>query len=145
MKKMYVEPRMVVEDFTVSEMVAAKCQFDIHNMFSQQLSWNTPACAKAQQQALDNGTYDIYALVSTAYENGIDLDNADKDGNAYLNDGTTNGDGYCFTPSYQNVSDSNICEKDASNMTFLGYDHSGYNTPIPACSADAGSNPLQNS
>ena len=126
MKKKYVEPVMIVEDFTVSEMVAANCDVTETDI------------ALVQQMGCYAGTEPVfrtyeekqaYVLFSDLYEGKIN----------YNGDKWITPDDSCFTAEYRNKSDGGtICCFDpyGENTTF------GHNSGFE-CSSD--SSVLQNS
>ena len=133
---------MIVEDFTVTDMVA-KCELISNNTFTQQLTSVDSNC-KAENNAKNTTAHQI---ISSFGEGSGDFDNADKD-----NGWNTNNEGafgkdwnlHCFLPKYQT---SGFCSFDASAFTFMNYAQDAiHGVAIPACSKDdSGSSLLQNS
>lgn len=142
MKKNYVEPVMIVEDFSMNETIASnsKCIFDVNNMFTGEMTLASAPCKAASDKASkDMNLGRMYEIIGKAYDGDLDLDNVDKD-----NDFLSGPDGKCFTDSY---SGSGVCVIDGGDMKFLTYDHkpSWEPNPVDACKPDDGVNPLQNS
>ena len=91
MKKTYMEPQMIVEDFTVSEMIAANCNVTEHDItLVQQMG-----CYAGTEPVFD--TYEkkqAYVLFSDLYEGKIN----------YNGDEWITPDDSCFTQEYRNKS-----------------------------------------
>lgn len=93
MKKIYIEPELRAEDFTVSEMIAANCEIVESDITVVQYMSHTGCKA-------DYGDWEVtdaYARFSDMYDGSKDLDfNGTND--------------FCFTKAYANKSPGeNIC------------------------------------
>ena len=146
MKKKYVEPVMVVDDFSMNEMVA-KCELNVNATFTSQISQVDPNCGKSQQDLIDSGrSTTAYATISDFGEGFGDFDNEDKDNDWLSNYAAAvepDSGRHCFLPKYQA---KGFCTFDASKYTFMDYAQSNPGQPqIPACAPDTGSSLLQNS
>lgn len=139
---------MIVEDFTISEMVA-KCTFITVNTFTQEMSYDDK-CRKAQEDAFTNNTMTEFQLLTNLANGGGDFNNWDNDytwntNNAPVGEHANQMDPdamnpvNCFTSVQQCMFD---VEKE--NITFMSYPQIG-TYPIAACQADSGSSLLQNS
>ena len=148
MKKKYVEPVMVVEDFNVSETIA-KCEFISSSLFTNEMAHTgeggSAVCKKARDDAYKRDKHAEFDVLSDLYSAGGDFDNADND-----YDWRTNNTGYneaigenknVFTSTYATAS---ICQIKADNMTFMDYPNKAF-PEMPACAKDSGSSLLQNS
>lgn len=147
MKKNYESPKLIVEDFTVSEMVA-KCDMTIETGFASQ-----NACFGGNEQRfkvnpLPNDTrnmeYYEWRTVSDAWEGNYNVDNNIHTGST---NGMIKGADYCFASKWAG---GNTCSFDASGMAFLSF-ATTQNSPngdinIQPCSHDTdGVTPVQNS
>ena len=108
MKKKYMEPQMVVEDFTVSEMIAADCVIPTGELkVVTQMSHDAGGgCDSGREpkywvdgivDGKHNGLGTVYAFLSDLYD-------WDKDGNDRIDinqDGQFNQNDACFTTQYQ--------------------------------------------
>ena len=144
MKKKYVEPVMIVEDFSMNETIAAnsKCLFDVNQMFTGEMTAASAPCKEASDKAAnDIALGRAYEIIGKAYDGDLDLDNKDHD-----NDMLTGLDEKCFTEGYK-TSGAGVCVIDGGNMTFLSYKHAPEweSNPLDACKPSEGTNPLQNS
>ena len=140
MKKKYVEPVMVVEDFTVSEMVAANCKYTPENIgLVQQMSKFQPACG--------SGYYPDDPQKGQDYMMFSELFNAEYD----LDGNPMNGPENVFTSAFhewandpKNTSEGNV----ASNCSFDPFEKGitfGHNTAYVCLDDDADAELLQNS
>ena len=152
MKKKYVEPVMIVDDFTVSETIA-KCQFTYETTFSAQMK-------HSGNQSCHNGTEDRFFDDPADTQVGPPWDRKDLEyyhwnlinqafeGNVDVN-GDGNLEGRCFTSAFAQKYGTGVCQDlSAENMTFTknAYDSTGI--LVAACTKGEGSegvNPLQNS
>lgn len=141
MKKTYVEPVMIVEDFTVSEMVA-KCELITNNTFTEQLSGDVPACAAENNSK--NTT--AHMMISSFGEGSGDFDNVDTDFGWNTNNEKHAEDTnrHCFLKAFQATG---FCTYVADGLTFMDYEQKAmHGVAIPPCSkGDSGSSLLQNS
>ena len=109
MKKKYVEPVMVVEDFTVSEMVAKNCGL-IENELKITVQWSVQGDNPCDGNFLPDAKKDqAYNAFSVLFDEDFDL-GADQNGDGNLYNDT------CFTKAIiqrtQNIShiDHDICK-----------------------------------
>lgn len=116
MKKQYVEPKMIVEDFAVSEMVAANCTVTpVDITVVSEMSSATPPC-KGLQEYVGTPQYDVYFMLDDAYHGEFD---ADRDGHHQSKDGTYDKDDVVFTSAYREASkNSDICLTDPFEKGF---------------------------
>lgn len=103
MKKKYIEPIMVVEDFTVSEMIAATCQADVTLVnFSSQMSEPGNPFTCTMPDWTEKEAWEVQSLVNNMYESpGI----GDRDGNGLVDTFFTNA-------YHSHSSNSEICTFD---------------------------------
>lgn len=136
MKKKYVEPQMIVEDFKISEMVARNCTLTPEDVnVVSQMSTATPPC-KGLQEFIGTDKYDIYFQLDNAYDGEFDLD---ADGHGTFFDGTYDADDYAFTDAYKKASNkSTICNTDP-------FEHGGFSETFPIGSCVGDDRPLMNS
>lgn len=92
MKKKYIEPMMIVEDFTVSEMVAKNCKVIENDLkIVTQLSGSNGPCDGYLE---DPEKQQYYPLFSDLFGSDLDPNSDDSD----TKDGITGNDFY-FSPS----------------------------------------------
>ena len=113
MKKAYIEPVMIVEDFTVSEMVAANCGIIVNKLNVVTYTNNSMPC--------DNGTEDYWSQQlpgapkgvtrGTVYANFTDLYDGTTD---FIADNNSSDVDYLFTKAYHIKSENSaeICSTD---------------------------------
>ncbi len=121
MRKQYIEPELLVEDFTVSEMIAANCELLVNELTVVQQMSHT-GCEGYYD---DWQVTDAYAKLSDYYDGEKDVD-----GN-----GTPDA---CFTSAYADRSPgSDIC-------SFVPYEHGiNFGGSVWDCTGD--SSLIQNS
>ena len=150
MKKKYMEPQMIVEDFTVSEMVA-KCELISNNTFISGISHKVSACrSDAPANAAHPMAYQIISSFANGEDDCADFDNVDGDNNWVTNTEVPSEDSnrMCFLTKFR---DDGFCTFDAGAYTFMNYAHNPVNAEDnssyidPCTPGDNGSSLLQNS
>ena len=126
MKKRYEKPEMMVEDFTVSEMVAADCKLvQTQVTFVYQMNGYGKICSDGQEDYFKGGELGMrgaaYAELCSIYDGAYDMD---RDNDVEYGDVRNNGTSdMVFTPAWRSkvVSISkkdSACHVDGSGMTF---------------------------
>lgn len=130
MKKTYIEPMMIVEDFTVSEMVAADCKLSTTQItFVKQMnSIKGYACNTGNEKYFKDDTSGVrgshYDTLCGLFDGNFDMDH---DGvietSPFPNMGNDTSD-MVFTPKFRLAAAGNskvpesTCDIDGSDMTF---------------------------
>lgn len=136
MKKKYMEPMMIVEDFTISDAIAAKsCKYTPHTikLISYMTSFR-PACADVNWG--DNQESRDYDLFSNLYDGEFNTDGDSKDGYPYFgNQGDK--DDMLFTSDFAAVTEGH-CYTDPFDPKHAGLVF-GQNISGDSCIMDTGS------
>ena len=126
MKKVYTEPQMIVEDFTVSEMIAADCKLaETQVTFVMQMNGYGKICSDGTESYFTDDPTGMrgaaYATLTGVYYGNFDTDH----------DGTIEGGGdgvhptsdLTFNPAWRQkvIEESGVdsaCHVDGSKLTF---------------------------
>ena len=131
MKKTYIEPMMIVEDFTVSEMIAADCKLsETQVTFVKQMNGiEGYACNTGDEPYFDGGAVKgqrsaDYDTLCGLFDGNFDMDHDGAiETSPFPNKGNNTSD-MVFTPGFRAAAAGNskvpesTCDIDGSGLTF---------------------------
>lgn len=139
MKKTYMEPQMIVEDFTVSEMIAKSCRAPSGEIgLIQQMTQFQPTCPSGAEPGWSKEMGTAYADLCDLYEGMYDVDHNPNTGTGTTGSAPYRGGEHCFTEAYYKHSGSfdAICSFHDESINFIV--QSSPNNSSALCSDDEG-------